>query len=73
MHLHQIADGTEDWIVYHAMRYSDGGWGQRYPFVEKFTWNADGTPNFGKGAGWGESLLLPSERPFENTRIRNTN
>ena len=42
------------------MRYSDGGWGQRYPFVEKFTWNADGTPNFGKGAGWGESLLLPS-------------
>ena len=53
-------DGTEDWIVYHAMRYSDGGWGERYPFVEKFTWNADGTPDFGTGAGWGESLLLPS-------------
>ncbi len=53
-------DGTEDWIVYHAMRYSDGGWGQRYPFVEKFTWNADGTPDFGEGAGWGEALLLPS-------------
>ena len=53
-------DGTEDWIVYHAMRYSDGGWGQRYPFVQKFTWNADGTPDFGEGAGWGEPLLLPS-------------
>ena len=53
-------DGTEDWIIYHAMRYSDGGWGQRYPFVQKFTWNADGTPNFGEGAGWGESLLLPA-------------
>ena len=36
-------DGTEDWIVYHAMRYS-----------------ADGTPDFGEGAGWGEPLLLPS-------------
>ena len=53
-------DGTEDWIVYHAMRYSDGGWGQRYPFVQKFTWNDDGTPNFGEGAGWGEPQLLPS-------------
>jgi len=57
-------DGTEDWIVYHAMRYADGGWGQRYPFMEKISWNADGTPDFGTGAGWGEPLLLPSGETF---------
>ena len=56
-------DGTEDWIVYHAMKYlpsGGGGWGQRYPFIQKFTWNDDGTPAFGDPVGWGEPQLLPS-------------
>lgn len=58
-------DGTEDWIIYHVMAFRDdngggGGWGTRYPFAQKFTWNADGTPNFGTPAGWGEPLDLPS-------------
>ncbi len=41
-------DGTEDWIVYHA----NSGVGDvclptRNTRVQKFTWNADGSPNFG--------------------------
>jgi GH43 family beta-xylosidase len=41
-------DGTEDWIVYHANQGpSDGCVGKRTTRVQKFTWNADGTPNFG--------------------------
>jgi GH43 family beta-xylosidase len=41
-------DGTENWIVYHAndsiSRGCDDG---RTTRVQKFTWNDDGTPNFG--------------------------
>ena len=41
-------DGTEDWIVYHANdNAGDGCVGKRTTRVQKFTWNADGTPNFG--------------------------
>lgn len=62
-------DGTEEWIVYHVMKFrhdndGGGGWGTRYPFVQKFTWNADGTPDFGVPAGWGEALPLPSGETF---------
>ena len=41
-------DGSEDWIVYHANdNPGDGCVGKRTTRVQKFTWNADGTPNFG--------------------------
>ena len=41
-------DGTEDWIVYHANdQVSDGCDNGRTTRVQKFTWNEDGTPNFG--------------------------
>ena len=41
-------DGSEDWIVYHANDNPDDGCGgKRSTRVQKFTWNADGTPNFG--------------------------
>ncbi|WP_257670346.1 family 43 glycosylhydrolase [Parapedobacter tibetensis] len=39
-------DGTEDWIIYHA-RTNPGG-GSRNPRIQRFTWNTDGTPNFGE-------------------------
>lgn len=42
-------DGTEDWILYHANPApGEGCGGNRSPRAQKFTWNADGTPNFGK-------------------------
>nr|WP_318281115.1 glycoside hydrolase family 43 protein [Paenibacillus bovis] len=40
------ADGTEDWIVYHAAKEINSGW-DRNVRMQKFTWNEDGTPNFG--------------------------
>lgn len=53
-------DGKEDWIVYHAMKYADGGWGQRYAFAQKFIWDKNGRPVFGTPVSWGETLKVPS-------------
>jgi GH43 family beta-xylosidase len=55
-------DGTEDWILYHANAEPGQGCGRfRSPRAQKFTWNEDGTPNFGIPAKEGEKLLVPSE------------
>lgn len=41
-------DGKEDWILYHANSGpGQGCGGKRSPRAQRFTWNADGTPNFG--------------------------
>ncbi|WP_405729607.1 family 43 glycosylhydrolase [Streptomyces sp. NBC_00028] len=54
-------DGTENWIVYHANSSSSGGCGNgRTTRAQKFTWNADGTPNFGTPVALGTSLPGPS-------------
>jgi GH43 family beta-xylosidase len=42
-------DGNEDWIIYHANSSPGQGCGDtRNPRMQKFTWNSDGTPNFGE-------------------------
>ncbi|MDI1461574.1 family 43 glycosylhydrolase [Catellatospora sp. KI3] len=57
-------DGTEDWIVYHANSSSSGGCDMnRSTRVQKFTWNADGTPNFGTPVATGTTLTSPSGEP----------
>jgi GH43 family beta-xylosidase len=54
-------DGKEDWIVYHANSLSGQGCGdQRNPRMQKFTWNADGTPNFGAPLPAGVNVQVPS-------------
>ncbi|MFT2009583.1 glycoside hydrolase family 43 protein [Pontibacter sp. 13R65] len=54
-------DGTEDWIIYHANpSQGQGCSGSRSPRIQKFTWNADGTPNFGEPAALSSQLLRPS-------------
>ncbi|MGK5683492.1 family 43 glycosylhydrolase [Actinoplanes sp. URMC 104] len=54
-------DGTEDWIVYHANDSAGGGCDMnRSTRAQKFTWNADGTPNFGTPVRLGTSLTAPS-------------
>lgn len=41
-------DETEYWIIYHANNHTNQGCGgTRNPRIQKFTWNANGTPNFG--------------------------
>ncbi|WP_189145933.1 family 43 glycosylhydrolase [Streptomyces lacrimifluminis] len=54
-------DGTENWIVYHANDSASGGCGNgRTTRAQKFTWNADGTPNFGTPVALGTTLPGPS-------------
>jgi GH43 family beta-xylosidase len=56
-------DGTEDWILYHANPKPGQGCGSfRTPRAQKFTWNEDGTPNFGKPVKAGDILPIPSEK-----------
>ncbi|MEU1785453.1 glycoside hydrolase family 43 protein [Streptomyces sparsogenes] len=54
-------DGTEDWMVYHADNSASGGCDMnRSTRAQKFTWNADGTPNFGTPVALGVPLTAPS-------------
>jgi GH43 family beta-xylosidase len=57
-------DGTEDWMVYHANSSTSGGCDMnRTTRAQKFTWNADGTPNFGVPAALTTDLPVPSGEP----------
>ncbi|MFF8189896.1 family 43 glycosylhydrolase [Streptomyces bobili] len=57
-------DGTESWIVYHANdAASEGCDNGRTARAQKFTWNADGTPNLGTPVRLGASQTGPSGEP----------
>ncbi len=54
-------DGKQDWIIYHANSEPNQGCGQkRSPRAQPFTWNADGTPDFGRPVPLGTPLPAPS-------------
>ena len=54
-------DGTEDWILYHANPTTGLGCGNnRSPRIQKFSWNADGTPNFGTPVSTSTFITKPS-------------
>lgn len=54
-------DGTEDWIMYHANTSAGQGCGaNRNVRIQKFTWNTDGTPNFGMPLQTGVGIKVPS-------------
>ncbi|RPJ03134.1 MAG: hypothetical protein EHM39_00130 [Chloroflexi bacterium] len=54
-------DGTEDWIVYHANESIHGGCDDhRTARVQRFTWNEDGTPNFGTPLPLDTDIPVPS-------------
>ncbi|MGI4803231.1 MAG: family 43 glycosylhydrolase, partial [Janthinobacterium lividum] len=60
-------DGTEDWILYHANSQPNQGCGrERSPRAQKFTWNQDGTPNFGLPIKDGVPLAIPSDQKKSN-------
>ncbi|WP_438444142.1 family 43 glycosylhydrolase [Gorillibacterium sp. sgz5001074] len=59
-------DGAEDWIVYHAARWPGSGW-TRKVHTQKFTWNADHTPNLGEPVDPNKPIAKPSGEPV---RIR---
>lgn len=55
-------DGSEDWILYHANPGPGQGCGnKRAPRAQQFTWNKDGTPNFGKPTSTAVRLPVPAE------------
>lgn len=56
----QSPDGTEDWIIYHAIPESDGGAQRRSTRIQKFTWNADGSPDFGIPLSTETPIVVPS-------------
>lgn len=54
-------DGRENWILYHANPQPGQGCGdQRSPRMQPFTYNADGTPNFGQPVPLTQWLKRPS-------------
>ena len=54
-------DGQQDWILYHANNEPGQGCGRfRSPRAQQFTWNPDGTPNFGVPVAPGQPLPRPS-------------
>ena len=55
-------DGTEDWIIYHAARWPGSGW-TRKVHTQKFTWNADHTPNLGAPVDPNTPITVPSGEP----------
>jgi GH43 family beta-xylosidase len=52
-------DGTEDWIVYHSKVSTAPGW-DRDIRIQRFGWNADGSPNFGVPIPAGQPQNVPS-------------
>ncbi|HEX8659137.1 MAG TPA: glycoside hydrolase family 43 protein [Hymenobacter sp.] len=53
-------DGQQNWIIYHANAAPNQGCGDtRTPRMQQFTWNADGTPNFGTPVPFGTRLPRP--------------
>ncbi len=56
-------DGTENYLVYHATKGSGQNWNGRGVRTQKFTWNEDGTPNFGKAIAYNGKVNQPSGTP----------
>ncbi|MGQ8338830.1 glycoside hydrolase family 43 protein [Sunxiuqinia sp. A32] len=52
-------DETEDWIIYHSKKSTEPGW-NRDVRMQPFTWNSDGTPNFGNAISAGKPINRPS-------------
>jgi GH43 family beta-xylosidase len=55
-------DGTEDWIIYHAKVDTGPNW-NRVIRAQRFTWRADGSPDFGQPVANGVALPVPSGEP----------
>lgn len=54
-------DGTQNWIIYHANPEPGKGCGNfRSTRIQPFTWNSDGTPDFGAPVPLGAAIPKPS-------------
>ncbi|WP_428239560.1 family 43 glycosylhydrolase [Gynuella sp.] len=71
-------DGTEHWIVYHAQSDVNKGCdSNRTTRIQKFTWNKDGTPNFGLPLPVTAQIQVPSgesgDQGFVGSRFESYN
>ena len=62
-------DGSEDWIVYHAHANPTMFNEDRVIRIQPFTFNSDGTPNFGQPVPPGQLLAVPSPGPIRSGRF----
>jgi GH43 family beta-xylosidase len=54
-------DGSQSWIVYHGNASSSQGCGNtRSTRTQPFTWNSDGTPNFGSPVSTSTDVAVPA-------------
>lgn len=53
-------DDKEYWINYHSKTVRDTGWDDRKVFFQRFTFDADGNPDFGIPANPAEPMVRPS-------------
>lgn len=54
-------DGKEDWIIYHANELAGQACGnQRNPRIQSFSWNSDGSPDFGVPVSIHQAINRPS-------------
>ena len=53
-------DGTEPWIVFHSKSLPTPGWDDRRIRMQRFGWNADGTPDFGTPRSSSELVAVPA-------------
>jgi len=51
--------GKEQWLIYRSKQKPEGGW-ERDVRLQKFTWNPDGSPNFGVPSPAGTVMCVPS-------------
>jgi GH43 family beta-xylosidase len=61
-------DGTQDWIFYHAAKYSGAGWSRNIR-MQSFSWTAAGYPNFGQPIPAGVPVPIPSGDAFTPARF----
>ena len=52
-------DEAEDWIVYHSMQSN----GLRDVRIQRYSWNDEGSPNFGQPVATGAAVIEPSGTP----------
>jgi GH43 family beta-xylosidase len=61
-------DRAEDWIFYHAAKFSGAGW-NRSIRMQSFSWGTNGYPAFGKPVPAGIALPIPSGDAFTPARF----
>ena len=65
----QSPDGKEDWIVYHAKTGTQKTYADRSTRAQRFHWNPDGTPSFGRPIALDRDIPSPSGEP--PARVKN--